>query len=98
MASEVQRSGPIDAAKNVLKSVEPVAEHYAVSAWRTMNKHPLFPHVAHVVISTAGYWDEKYNQAVDGATERGYSMASVVPLIPMERIPKVFDGGAVLCH
>ncbi|CAM8891462.1 unnamed protein product [Rhodiola kirilowii] len=94
MASEVQRSGPIDAAKNVVKSVEPVAEQYAVSAWRTMNKLPLFPHVAHVVISTAAYWAEKYNQAVDGAAERGYGVASVVPLIPMERIAKVFDGGA----
>ncbi|KAL9670304.1 hypothetical protein QQ045_007855 [Rhodiola kirilowii] len=98
MASKVQRSGPIDAAKNVVKSVKPVAEQYAVSAWRTMNKLPLFPHVAHVVISIAAYWAEKYNQAVDGATKRGYAMASVVPLIPVERIAKVFDGGAVLCH
>ncbi|KAL9661054.1 hypothetical protein QQ045_025873 [Rhodiola kirilowii] len=61
MASEVQRSGSIDAAKNVVKSVEPVAEQYTMSAWRTMNKLPLFPHVVHVVISTAAYWAEKYN-------------------------------------
>ncbi|KAL9672191.1 hypothetical protein QQ045_028441 [Rhodiola kirilowii] len=60
-----------------------------------MNKHPLFPHVAHVVISTVAYWAEKYNQKGDGAAERGYAVASVVPLIPVERIAKVFDGGAV---
>ncbi|KAL9685359.1 hypothetical protein QQ045_022808 [Rhodiola kirilowii] len=88
MASEVQRSRPINAAKNVVKSVEPVAGKYAVSAWQTMNKLPLFPHVAHVVISTAAYCAEKYNQAVDGAAERGYAVASVVPLIPVERIGK----------
>ncbi|KAL9666658.1 hypothetical protein QQ045_000994 [Rhodiola kirilowii] len=62
-----------------------------------MNKHPLFSHVAHVVISTAAYWVEKYNQAVDGAAERGYAVASVVPLIPVERIVKQEGFGEYCC-
>lgn len=95
VAVEIQRSGPINAAKHVVKSVEPMAEQYAVSAWRTMNKLPLFPQVAHVMVSIAAFWANKYNQTVYNATERGYGVSSVMPYIPVGRIAKVFDDGGV---
>ncbi|RVW54503.1 Stress-related protein [Vitis vinifera] len=65
VASEVQRAGVVDTAKNITKNVyskyeptakelcskyEPVAEQYAVSAWRSLNRLPLFPQVAQVVV------------------------------------------------
>ncbi|KAE9460496.1 hypothetical protein C3L33_07607, partial [Rhododendron williamsianum] len=68
VASEVQRSGVVDTASNVAKTVyvkyeptakelytkyEPVAEQYAVSAWRGLNQLPLFPQVAGIVVPTA---------------------------------------------
>ncbi|KAK9281270.1 hypothetical protein L1049_004166 [Liquidambar formosana] len=107
VASEVQRTGVVDTAKNITKTVyvkyeptakelywqyEPVAEHYAVSAWRSLNRLPLFPQVAEIVVPTAAYWTEKYNQAVCCMAEKGYTVSTYLPLIPTERIVKVFEG------
>lgn len=107
-ACEVQRSGVVDAAKNVTKTVytryeptakelyyryEPVAERYAVLAWRLLNRLPLFPQVAQVAVPSAAFWSEKYNQVVGCTAERGYTVASYLPLIPTEKIAKVFDEG-----
>uniref|UniRef100_A0A7N0SZJ4 Stress-related protein n=1 Tax=Kalanchoe fedtschenkoi TaxID=63787 RepID=A0A7N0SZJ4_KALFE len=104
MATEFQLSSPVDIAKNIIASMEPtirdafekyepVAEQYAVSAWRTLNKLPLFPQVAQIMVPTAAYWADKYNSAVYGAAERGYSVSNLMPVIPVERIAKVFDEG-----
>lgn len=108
VVSEVQRDGLVDAAKKISKNVytryeptakelyckyEPVAEQYAVSAWRSLNRLPLFPQVAQIALPTAACWSEKYNQAVSYMGERGYPLASYLPLIPIERIAKVFQDG-----
>ncbi|GAV73864.1 REF domain-containing protein [Cephalotus follicularis] len=108
MATEVHRAGLVDAAKNITKSAyvryeptakelyyryEPVAEEYAVSAWRSLNRLPLFPHVAQILVPTAAYWSDKYNKVVCYSGERGYTVAAYMPLIPVERIAKVFDEG-----
>ncbi|OMO63808.1 Rubber elongation factor [Corchorus capsularis] len=106
MASEVQRAGVVDAAKTITKSVytkyeptakelyskyEPVAEQYAVSAWRSLNRLPLFPQVAQIVVPTAAYWSEKYNRVVYYTNEKGYAVGSYLPLVPVDRIAKVFE-------
>ncbi|KAJ8447827.1 hypothetical protein Cgig2_015190 [Carnegiea gigantea] len=105
VASEVQRAGVIDTASGIAKNVytkyeptakelyskyEPVAEQYAVSAWRSLNRLPLFPQVAQVVVPTAAYCSEKYNQTVKTGAEKGYRVANYLPLVPTERIAKVF--------
>lgn len=105
VASEVQRAGVVDTASGLAKSVytkyeptakelyskyEPVAEHYAVSAWRSLNRLPLFPHVAQVMVPTAAFCTEKYNQTVKTGAERGYRVANYMPMVPTERIAKVF--------
>lgn len=107
VASEVQRVGIMDTARNVAETVytrceptalelyskyEPLAEEYAVSAWRSLNRLPLFPQVAQLVLPTAAYWVEKYNQTVRYTAERGYTAPSYLPLVPTERIAKVFGG------
>jgi hypothetical protein len=106
VALEVQRDGFMDTAKHITKTLyaryeptakqmydkyEPVAEQYAVSAWRSLNRLPLFTQVAQIIVPTAAYWSEKYNQAVYYTAERGYTVASFLPLIPLERIAKVFE-------
>ncbi|BFG43348.1 stress-related protein [Prunus yedoensis var. nudiflora] len=95
VASEVQRAGLVDTARNLTVSVyakyEPVAERYAVSAWRSLNGLPLFPQVTQIMVPTVAYWSAKYNQAVGYSADRGYSVAAYLPLIPTERIAKVFD-------
>lgn len=111
VASEMQRAGVVDAAKSISRTVytkyeptakelyasyEPVAEQYAVTAWRSLNRLPMFPQVAQIAIPTAGYWTDKYNQAVCYSADRGYAVAEYLPFIPKEKIAKVFeeaDGG-----
>ncbi|KMT11634.1 hypothetical protein BVRB_5g109480 [Beta vulgaris subsp. vulgaris] len=70
---------------------EPVAEQYAVSAWRSLNRLPLFPKVAELVVPTATLCSDKYNQTVKIGAEKGYRVANYMPLVPIEMIAKVFD-------
>ncbi|KAF4357474.1 hypothetical protein CsatB_029693 [Cannabis sativa] len=105
VATEVQRAGVVDTASGVAKSVyakceprakefyakyEPKAEQCAVSAWRKLNQLPLFPKMAHVMVPTAAYCSEKYNQTVLSTADKGYKVSSYLPLVPVERIAKVF--------
>lgn len=107
VASEVQRAGVVDTARNIAKKVctkyeptakeyyskyEPLAEQYAVLAWRSLNRLPLVPQVAHILVPTAAHWSEKYNQFVAYSAEKGYTVAYYMPLIPVVRIAKVFAG------
>lgn len=107
VASEVQQAGVVGTASGLAKSVytkyeptakevyskyEPVAEQYAVSAWQSLNRLPLFPQVAQVMVPKAAYCTEKYNQAVKIGAERGYRVANYMPLVPTEKIAKVFGG------
>ncbi|KAI3509227.1 hypothetical protein L1887_24344 [Cichorium endivia] len=78
-------------AKGLYTKYEPVAEQYAVSAWQSLNQLPLFPKVAKVVVPTAAYCSEKYNQTVQETAEKGYKVSSYLPLVPTERIAKVFN-------
>lgn len=78
------------AAKQLYTKYEPVAEQCAVSAWRKLNQLPLFPRVAQVVVPTAAYCSDKYNETVQLSAEKGYRVASYLPLVPMEKIAKVF--------
>lgn len=109
VAHEVKRAGVVDAASGIAKSVytkceptakelyskyEPKMEKCAVSAWHKLNQLPLFPHVAQVVVPTAAYCTEKYNETVRNTAEKGYKVSSYLPIVPTERIAKVFMGGA----
>lgn len=108
VACEVQRAGVVDTAKSITSSVyskykptakevywryEPVAEQYAVSAWQSLNRLPIFPQVAQMALPTAAYWAEKYNKAVCHTNERGYAVGAYLPSIPIERISKAFNEG-----
>ncbi|XP_038682483.1 stress-related protein-like [Tripterygium wilfordii] len=105
VASEVQRAGVVDASKIITRNVytkyeptakelygkyEPMAEQYAVAYWRLLNRLPLFTQVAQIAVPTAAYWSKKYNRAVCYATERGHAAACYLPVIPVERIAKMF--------
>lgn len=78
-------------AKGLYSKYEPVAEQYAASAWHSLNKLPLFPQVAQVVVPTAAYCSEKYNETVQRTSEQGYKVSSYLPLVPTEKIAKVFS-------
>nr|AJC97804.1 small rubber particle protein [Lactuca sativa] len=77
-------------ANELLTKYEPVAEQQAASAWQSLNKVPLFRSVAKAVIPTAGYVSQKYNETVKQTNEEGYKVSSYLPLVPTEKIAKVF--------
>ncbi|PIN26686.1 hypothetical protein CDL12_00553 [Handroanthus impetiginosus] len=79
------------AAKDLYSKYEPVAEQFAASAWQSLNRLPLFPRLAQAVGPTAGYFSEVYNQTVQRAAEKGYKVASHLPLVPTEKIAKVLS-------
>lgn len=108
LTSELQQVGVVDTAAEITKAAytrfepmakelyaryEPVAEQCAVSAWRSLNCLPLFPEVAHIMVPTAACWSEKYNRGVSYMADKGYGVASYLPLVPTERIAKVFTDG-----
>ncbi|XP_071738326.1 stress-related protein-like isoform X2 [Rutidosis leptorrhynchoides] len=78
-------------AKELYTNYEPVAEKYAVLTWRSLNKLPLFPQVAQIVVPTAAYFIDKYNYAVCYTTDKGYVVAQYLPLVPLDKIAKVFE-------
>ncbi|CAI9102133.1 OLC1v1000353C1 [Oldenlandia corymbosa var. corymbosa] len=120
VASDVKSAGVVETASGLAKNVyvkyepaakelytkyEPVAEQYAASAWQSLNKLPLFPKVAQAVVPAASYCTEKYNQTVQHSAEKGYKVATYLPLVPTEKIAKVFGnkaaqpiGGEVAAH
>ncbi|WOL18571.1 REF/SRPP-like protein isoform X1 [Canna indica] len=113
VADEVQRTGLVGSAAGLVRSVyskyepaakelyakyEPAAEQAAASAWRSLNRLPLVPQVAQVVVPTAAHLSETYNQAVSYSAERGYAVSAYLPLVPTERIGRVFSGEAAAAH
>ncbi|KAK9949948.1 hypothetical protein M0R45_005456 [Rubus argutus] len=79
-------------AKSVYTKYEPKAEQCAVCAWRKLNELPVVPKVAETVVPTAAYCSEKYNHTVRCTAEKGYRVASYLPLFPTEKIAKAFGG------
>ncbi|GMH13145.1 hypothetical protein Nepgr_014986 [Nepenthes gracilis] len=105
VASEVQRAGVVDTASGIAKNMyakyeptakelyskcEPVAEQYAALAWRSLNRLPLFPQVAQVMVPTAAYCSDMYNKTVLFTAEKGYKVANYLPLVPTHKISRVF--------
>ncbi|XP_051132343.1 stress-related protein-like [Andrographis paniculata] len=101
-AQEVRRSGLASTAKTayvkyeptakeLYGKYEPVAEQYAVAAWRMLNRLPLFPQVAQVMVPTVAFSAEKYNQAVSYAAGKGYTVSYYLPVVPIERIANTFQ-------
>ena len=106
LSTEVKNSGVVETASGLAKTAytkleptakelytkyEPVAEQYAALAWHSLNQLPLFPKVAKVVVPTAAYCSGKYNQTVQQTAEQGYKVSLYLPLVPTERIAKVFN-------
>ncbi|XP_009776924.1 REF/SRPP-like protein At3g05500 [Nicotiana tabacum] len=106
VAADVKSAGVIGAASGLAKTVyakyepaakglytkyEPMAEQYAASAWLSLNRLPVVPKVTQAVAPTAAYYSGKYNEIVQQSAEKGYKVASYLPLVPTEKISKVFS-------
>ncbi|KAK4739290.1 hypothetical protein R3W88_002987 [Solanum pinnatisectum] len=106
VAADVRSAGVMGAASGLAKTVyakyeptakglytkyEPMAEEYAASTWFSLNRFPIVPKVTQAVVPTAAYYSEKYNVMVQQTAEKGYKVASYLPLVPTEKIAKVFS-------
>ncbi|KAF8074384.1 hypothetical protein N665_1107s0022 [Sinapis alba] len=98
VATEVQRAGVLNTTKNIARKYEPVVEYYAATVWRLLNRVPLFPQVAQLVIPTAFYWSEKYNDAVRYVGDRDYYVAEYLPMIPIEKISDILEQDHCRAH
>lgn len=105
IALDVKRAGVVETATNITKTMyvkyepvaekyyykyEPVAEKYVVVAWCSLNRLPLFPQLAHVLVPTAAFCAQKYNQTLVHFTSRGYRVLYYLPLVPVDRIARIF--------
>uniref|UniRef100_A0A803L9X5 Uncharacterized protein n=1 Tax=Chenopodium quinoa TaxID=63459 RepID=A0A803L9X5_CHEQI len=105
LAMEIQATGLLDATANAAKEAyltykpvakdmiiryEPVAEEYAVWAWQLCKQVSVLAQVSQLMVPTAAFWAERYNTVVDFTAESGLPMAHYLPLIPLEKIAKVF--------
>ncbi|XP_021775359.1 stress-related protein-like [Chenopodium quinoa] len=105
LAMEIQATGLLDATANAAKEAyltykpvakdmiimyEPVAEEYAVWAWQLCKQVPVLAQVSQSMVPTVAFWAERYNKMVDFTAESGLPMAHYFPLIPLEKIAKVF--------
>jgi hypothetical protein len=106
-AAEVRQAGLVGTATGLAKSAmaraepkarelytryEPVAERRAAEAWAALNGLPMVPTVTRAVLPTAAQLSARYNSAVLDGTKRGNTVATYLPLVPTERIARVFGG------
>jgi hypothetical protein len=106
-AAEVRQAGLVGTATGLAKSAmaraepkarelytryEPVAECRAAEAWVALNRLPMVPTVTRAVLPTAAQLSARYNSAVLDGTKRGNTVATYLPLVPTERIARVFGG------
>lgn len=82
-------------AKDIYSKYEPATEQYASSAWHFMNQYTLFHRAVQNMGPIASHYSEMYNEKVQGAAEKGYKVASHLPLVPTEKIAKVVSDGNV---
>ncbi|XVE63057.1 hypothetical protein DITRI_Ditri06bG0169200 [Diplodiscus trichospermus] len=78
-------------ASEVVSTVEDMATEVGISTWLALNKLPLVPQVASVAVPTAACFTKKYNQIVVSGAEKGFKVASYLPLVPIEKIAKAYN-------
>ncbi|KAK8928317.1 Stress-related protein [Platanthera zijinensis] len=83
-----KKYGPV--ARHAYERHGPTIERRTAAAWHSLNQLPIVPQIAHIAVPTAAYWAEKYNKAVGQLAESGYAVTEFLPLVPTERIAKVF--------
>lgn len=91
VASDLKNVGVVGTAKQLLGKIDPVAEEYTASAWKTLNYIPFVTKVAEAVTPTATLVTEKYNKTLQKTAEGGYQLvSSYLPFVPTEKLARVF--------
>ncbi|KAI3983465.1 hypothetical protein MKX01_038885 [Papaver californicum] len=90
LASKAQTRGvSADACSAITKSRECLTEQ-TVKAWWSLNRLQPFRMVAQVTVPRAAQLLEKYNDVVTSTSQKGYTLSSYLPLVPLDKIAETF--------
>lgn len=87
---DVQVAGPRAAIYHAGELSKQLATSQVAVLWYHVNHCPPLHGIAQMAAPTAALWSEKYNQLVADLKEKGYSIVSYIPLIPVEEISKAY--------
>ncbi|RDY11862.1 REF/SRPP-like protein, partial [Mucuna pruriens] len=93
VASEARSGGPRAAARYAATESKHFLLIKSVKLWNGLNRYPPIHALAEMAVPTAAHCSEKYNHGIKVMTQKGYSVAGYLPLIPIDEIAKAFKQG-----
>ncbi|MCL7051395.1 hypothetical protein MKW94_024450 [Papaver nudicaule] len=93
LASEAQTRGVGAAACSAATKSRDFLTEHMIKAWWTLNRVPPFRMVAQVTVPRAAQLSEKYNDVVTNMSQKGYTICSYLPLVPLDKIAMAFKKG-----
>ncbi|XP_055810486.1 REF/SRPP-like protein At1g67360 [Solanum dulcamara] len=86
LSKDIQVAGPRAAVYHAGELSKQFATSQVAVLWYHVNQCPPLHGIAQMAAPTAAHWSDKYNQLVADWKEKGYSIISYIPLIPVEEI------------
>lgn len=93
LVSEARTGGVTAATNYAVSKYKEFMLDQGVKIWYKLNQVTPFQMVVQMVVPTAAYWSDKYNAVVIDMKQKGYTVFSYVPLMPLDKIAKVFQQG-----
>ncbi|KAK4716085.1 hypothetical protein R3W88_014423 [Solanum pinnatisectum] len=90
LSKNIQEAGPRAAIYHAGELSKQFATSRVAVLWYHVNHCPPLHGIAQMAAPTAANWSEKYNHFVADLQEKGYSIVSYIPLIPVEEISKAY--------
>lgn len=90
LSKDIQVAGPRAAVYNAGELSKQFATSQVALLWYHVNHCPPLHGIAQMAAPTAAHWSEKYNQLIAALREKGYSITSYIPSIPVEEISKAY--------
>lgn len=90
LSKDIQEAGPRAAIYHAGELSKQFATSRVAVLWFYINHCPPLHGIAQMAAPTAANWSEKYNHFVADLQEKGYSIVSYIPLIPVEEISKAY--------
>lgn len=90
LAEEVKVAGPLAAISRAGEISKHVAIAQLAVVWYKANQYPPLHGMAEMVVPTAAYWSDKYNNLVKDMVGKGIIFFNYVPLVPVEEMTKAY--------
>ncbi|KAI4343390.1 hypothetical protein L6164_010743 [Bauhinia variegata] len=93
LVKEARSGGPRAAVHQATNESKQFLLTQTVKLWTRLDHYPPFHAVAETAVPTAAHLSDKYNHVIKDMTEKGYTVAGYLPLIPIDKIAKAFKQG-----